>query len=97
MHNKRRTFNFFDFAEGAELSAPPERSSVAFDRGCQTGPPPSNAFFFGAVQLSLAFDIEAAKRGRLNQMLRFTAPLTICRMTPADGHQAAESKSSQIL
>ena len=31
-------------------------SSLAFDRGGQTGPPRSNAFFFGAVRSSLAFD-----------------------------------------
>ena len=34
---------------GGAKPHPPKRSSSAFDRGGQTGPPRSNAFFFGAA------------------------------------------------
>ena len=37
-------------------SPPPKRSSAAFDRGSQTGPPRSNPFFFGAVNPMGAVD-----------------------------------------
>ena len=34
----------------------PKRASAAFDRGGQTGPPRSNAFFFGAADDTGAAD-----------------------------------------
>ena len=46
------------FAGGAKppQTPPPKRSSAAFDRGGQTGPPRSNAFFFGTVDDTGAAD-----------------------------------------
>ena len=51
---------------------PPKRSSAAFDRGGQTGPPRSNAFW-GESFGSPWHVSEAAKRGRLDQMIFFGA------------------------
>ena len=39
----------FGWGGFAPPDIPPERSSAAFDRGGQTGPPRSNDFFFGAA------------------------------------------------
>ena len=41
---------------------PPERPSLAFDRGGQTGPPRSNNFFFGAADDTRAADDRPAGR-----------------------------------
>ena len=46
----------FGWGGKASPAAPPKRSSAAFDRGGQTGPPRSNAFFVGAVDDTGAVD-----------------------------------------
>ena len=72
-----------DVAGGAEPSqdALPQRSYLAFDRGGQTGLPGSKDFFRQILSFRFVHGrpehlIEAAKRGRLDQMLKFGAVRT---------------------
>ena len=57
---------------------PLKRSSLAFDRGGQTGPPRSNAFFPALFGRPWHL-IKVAKPGRLDQMFFVSVPLTIRR------------------
>ena len=52
----------FGWGDKARPDPPPKRSSAAFDRGGQTGPPRSNAFFFGAADDTGAADDRPAGR-----------------------------------
>ena len=49
-------WSYPDAAAAGPAAPTPKRSSAAFDRGGQTEPPRSNAFFFGAVDDTGAAD-----------------------------------------
>ena len=64
----RTISNFFRFwlgGAGGASQTPPEHSSLAFDRGGQTGPPRSNAFFFGAADDMGAVDDRPTTRSKV--------------------------------
>ena len=64
--NSFLTKYFSKFSIGkAAPDLPTKRSSAAFDRGGQTGPPRSNAFFFGAVDDTGAADDRPTTRSKV--------------------------------
>ena len=82
----RKIFNFFSILAGGRFppdppvfgwvakappDLPPKRSSAAFDRGDQTGPPLSNAFFFGAADDTSAADDTGAANDRPTTITTF--------------------------